>query len=151
MMRAARFFPLGLLLMIGIILLSACGSPKIGIPVPIASMAMADMPDFIQNAAPAAQESYQFAVSNPHALETVPCYCGCSRLAHKSNLDCYIKSISSDGTPAFDNHAAFCGICVDITQDVMRLQKEGKSASEIRAYIDAQYASAGPTTDTRMP
>ncbi len=150
-MRASRFFPPGLLLMIGMIFLSACGSPKIGGPASIAKMAMADMPDFVQNAAPAAQDAYQFAVSNPHALETVPCYCGCSRLGHKNNLDCYIKAIAPDGTPTFDNHAAFCSICVDITQDVMRLQKEGKSAAEIRTYIDAQYSSAGPSTDTRMP
>lgn len=150
-MPASRFFPLGLLLMIGMILFSACGSPKLDIPAPIAKMAMSEMPDFVQNAPTAAQEAYQFAVSNPHALETVPCYCGCSGLGHKNNLDCYIKATSPDGTPIFDNHAAFCGICVDITQDVMRLQKEGKSAGEIRTYIDTQYGSAGPSTDTRMP
>lgn len=150
-MRTSHFFPLGLLLLLGALVLSACGSPRLGLPIPIAKIVMADMPDFVQNAAPMAQEAYQFAVTNPHALETVPCYCGCSRLGHKSNLDCYIKATSADGTPTFDSHAAFCGICVDITQDVIRLQKEGKSAHEIRTYIDTQYGSAGPATDTQMP
>jgi hypothetical protein len=42
-------------------------------------------------------------------------------------------------------------VCADITTDVIRLQKEGKSPREIRAYVDAQYSSIGPSTDTAMP
>jgi hypothetical protein len=34
---------------------------------------------------------------------------------------------------------------VDITQDVMRLSKEGKGVQEIRAYVDAAYARYGPS------
>ena len=37
---------------------------------------------------------------------------------------------------------------MDITRDVMRLMTEGKSASEIRTYIDATYSKYGPPTDT---
>jgi hypothetical protein len=151
-MRSPRALSLGLLVMVGTLVLSACGSPAIVQPTPIPTpvMAMADMPDFVQNALPRTQEAYQFAVTNPHALETVPCYCGCSRMGHKSNLDCYIKD-SANGKIVFDNHAAFCGVCVDITHDVVRLQTEGKTPLEIRTYVDAQYSSSGPSTDTVMP
>jgi len=38
---------------------------------------------------------------------------------------------------------------VDITRDVMRMTREGKSAREIRAYIDATYSKFGPPTNTR--
>jgi len=38
---------------------------------------------------------------------------------------------------------------VDITRDVMRLTREGKSKAEIRAYIDRTYSRFGPPTDTQ--
>jgi len=112
---------------------------------------MAEMPDFVQNAQPLVQQAYQYAVTNPDALKTVPCFCGCVNMGHTSNLDCYIKATSADGKITFDNHAAFCGICVDITNDVMRLRTQGKSAREIRGFIDTKYGSSGPSTNTVMP
>jgi Protein of unknown function with PCYCGC motif len=38
-----------------------------------------------------------------------------------------------------------CSICVDITQDTMRLQKQGKSTAEIRSFIDQTYSQYGPS------
>lgn len=152
-MRASHFTPMILLIVLAGVLLSACGAPAIKSPIAMSSKAMSRMamPDFVLNASATVQEAYQFAVSNSRALETIPCYCGCSRMGHKSNLDCYIKAISANGDITFDNHAAFCEVCVNITRDVKRLMQEGKSAREIRAYIDAQYSGFGPATDTRMP
>lgn len=72
-------------------------------------------------------------------------------MGHTSNLSCYIQDIAPDGAITFDNHANGCGICVDITQDVMRLKGEGWSSSAVRAYIDAQYSAFGPGTDTPLP
>ncbi|MBX3066361.1 MAG: hypothetical protein KF726_25505 [Anaerolineae bacterium] len=108
-------------------------------------------PDFVTNAAADAQIAYQYAVTSPEMLETVPCYCGCKGLHHQSNLQCYIKSVGVNGQIEFDMHAAFCQVCVNITIDVMRLASEGKSKREIRAYIDAAYSGYGPSTDTIMP
>ena len=110
-----------------------------------------ELPAFLDNAAPTVREAYQFAVANPHELEKYPCYCGCGAMGHASNLSCYIQAVGDDGTIAFDNHAAGCGICVDITQDVMRLMDEGQSAPEIRTYIDTTYSPFGPPTDTPFP
>ncbi|MBI5670584.1 MAG: hypothetical protein HZC41_21530 [Chloroflexi bacterium] len=109
------------------------------------------LPDFLSDAPPRVREAYQFAVANPHALETVPCYCGCGNMGHKSNLNCYVKEIDKAGNVIYDNHADGCGICVDITQDVMRLMRDGRSPTEIRAYVDSTYSSFGPSTDTVMP
>jgi hypothetical protein len=147
-MHILRFHLLALAATIGALLLSACGSAS---PTQTSQMSKMDMPDFVQSAASSVQEAYQFAVSNPHALATVPCYCGCGGMGHKSNLDCYIKDTSSDGKIVFDVHAAYCGVCVDITKDVMRLRQEGKSPHEIRVYIGSHYSSIGPSTDTAMP
>ena len=46
---------------------------------------------------------------------------------------------------------AGCGICVDIARDVMRLKQEGQSSLKVRQYIDAQYGSFGPSTNTALP
>ena len=112
---------------------------------------LSSLPDFAQNARPAAQQAYQFAAANPELLENQPCYCGCNALGHLSNKDCYISDIDEAGAITFESHASGCGICVDITQDVMRLTREGQSQLEIRQYIDETYSKFGPSTDTPLP
>jgi len=110
-----------------------------------------DAPDFIRNTYPDAQQAYMYALSHPHELEYLPCYCGCVNMGHTDNLDCYIAGTEDDGTVIWDPHAAACGVCVLITQDAMRLGEQGKSPSEIRDYIDATYSYVGPGTDTPYP
>jgi hypothetical protein len=106
----------------------------------------------ILNSAPASvKEAYAYAIANPHELEKYPCYCGCNNMGHTSNRSCYIKEISTDGKMTFDYHALGCRMCVDITNDVMRLKAEGKSSRDIRTYIDAQYSPLGPATNTEFP
>lgn len=120
-------------------------------PLPYTLASESAMPEFVHNAPDRVQEAYRFAVANPHELEKYPCFCGCGKMGHTSNQSCYIKDIDAAGSVTFDDHASGCGICVDITQDVMRLMREGKSSREIRAYIDGQYSSYGPSTDTPLP
>lgn len=136
----------GAVVMGSAILLAACSSPK---SLPMASEAM--LPKFLATAAPRVRQAYQFALANPHEMEKYPCYCGCGSMGHTSNLSCYVKKLNADGSASLDEHAAGCGICVDITQDVMRMSLDGKAAPEIRAYVDAQYGSFGPSTDTPKP
>lgn len=107
--------------------------------------AMAQMPAEVQSAAMTVQQAYRFAVANPEVLKNIPCYCGCGNIGHTSNYDCYVSGVDDKGTLTFDHHALGCSICVDITQDVMRLLKDGKSPQEARAYIDATYAKYGPS------
>ena len=137
---------LGSLLLGSALLLAACSVPKV---LPMASETM--LPKFLDTAAPRVREAYRFAVANPHEMEKYPCFCGCGKMGHTSNLSCYVQKLDMDGGAVFDEHAAGCGICVDITQDVMRLTHEGKAAPEIRAYVDAQYSPFGPSTDTPLP
>ncbi len=140
--RLLPFKPYWLLLGIVALVISACaGSTVQGIA----------WPDFVRDAPSSVREAYQFAVSHPDEMAKYPCFCGCGKMGHKSNLNCYVKDIAADGKVTFDNHAAGCGICVDITKDVMRLLGEGKKSPQIRAYIDAQYSSFGPSTNTPLP
>lgn len=110
------------------------------------------LPTFLTTAAPRVREAYRFAVANPEALKTVPCFCGCGKMGHTSNLSCFVQNAGTDWeTITFDEHAAGCGICVDIAQDVMRMTAEGKQPNEVRHSIDATYSSFGPATDTPLP
>jgi len=106
-------------------------------------MSMDQMPAEVQSAPVTVQTAYQFAAANPDAMKNIPCYCGCGNIGHTSNYSCYVSSVDDKGKITFDNHALGCSICVDITQDAMRLLKEGKTVPEIKAYVDATYGKYG--------
>ncbi len=110
------------------------------------SMAPLDgMPAEVQTAPVVVQQAYQFAVANPDTMQQIPCYCGCGAMGHTSNYSCYVAEVAGDGAITYDPHALGCSICVDITQDTMRLLKQGKSIPEIRAYVDETYSRYGPS------
>jgi hypothetical protein len=127
--------------------LSAC-SAQTGQPGASASLKMAPMsgmPAEVQSAAVSVQQAYQFSVANPDVMKRIPCYCGCGSVGHTSNYSCYVAGVGAQGAITFDNHALGCSICVDITQDVMRMTRDGKSPGDIRAAIDATYSKYGPS------
>jgi hypothetical protein len=103
------------------------------------------LPAEVKAAPVSVREAYQFAVANPDILGVIPCYCGCGPVGHTSNYACYISAVEEDGTITFDSHSLGCSICVDITQDTMRLLKDGRSVSEIRSYVDNTYSRYGPS------
>ena len=63
------------------------------------------LPDFLHGAPTRVREAYRFAIANRELLSNVPCYCGCGAMGHRSNLDCYVKSVRADGSIEFENHA----------------------------------------------
>jgi len=103
------------------------------------------MPAEVRSAPAVVAEAYRFAVANPDVMKQIPCYCGCGAMGHSSNYACYVAGVDDDGQLIFDPHALGCGICVDITQDVIRLQRQGRSVVEIRAFIDQTYSQYGPS------
>jgi len=106
-------------------------------------MSMDQMPADVQSAPVVVQQAYQFAAANPDVMQHIPCYCGCGEMGHTSNYDCYVSNMNDNGKIIFDDHALGCSICVDITQDAMRLLKEGKTVPEIKTYVDATYSKYG--------
>lgn len=144
---ARRMLLMVFLLSIAGTALAGCGSSTTALPEHELAMApMSMMPDDVKSAPPLTQQAYQFAVANPDVMQHVPCYCGCVELVHTSNYDCYVKSVKPDGQVTFDSHATNCEVCIDITQDVMRLFKQGDSTARIKAYIDKNYARYGAST-----
>jgi hypothetical protein len=106
---------------------------------------MAEMPSSVQSAPVSVQQAYQFAVANPDEMQHIPCYCGCGAVGHPSNYACYVAGQNADGTLKYDTHALGCSICVDITQDVMRLLRQNKTTQELRGYIDQTYSKYSPS------
>ncbi len=139
-----RVFLLLPVLVIGALLLAACGAGRANSSARLAPVS--SLPKQMQNAPAVVRTAYQFALANPDALANVPCYCGCGAIGHKSNLACYIKEFTPDGTPVFDDHALGCSICVDIALDVMKMTGEGKAPAEIRQQIVDAYSKFGPAT-----
>jgi hypothetical protein len=126
------------------VVLSGCsaGSSTSG---DLAMASMDGMPGDVKSAPTVVQQAYQYAAANPDVMKQIPCYCGCEDIGHTSNYSCYISGVDGNGTITYDSHALGCSICVDITQDVMRLSKQGKSPPEIKTYIDQTYAQYGPS------
>ena len=106
---------------------------------------MDGMPGDVKTAPTIVQQAYRFAAANPEVMKQIPCYCGCDDIGHTSNYSCYISGVDENGKITYDSHALGCSICVDITQDAMRLLKQGESAAEIKTYIDQNYTQYGPS------
>lgn len=147
-----------IMLLLATAVLAACGAQASGqTPGGKAAAKVAPvsaLPKAMQDAPARVRAAYQFAVANPDALKSVPCYCGCGAVGHTSNLSCYIKDRQADDQTSppgaagadveFDEHALGCSLCVDIAQDVMRMTAEGKPAKDIHAAIVGAYSKFGP-------
>lgn len=51
-------------------------------------------------------KTYGMALAHYDHLRYIPCYCGCDRLGHTSNADCYLESPPGVGGPRWVAHAA---------------------------------------------
>jgi hypothetical protein len=96
------------------------------------------------------QQVYEFAARHPEVLQYMPCYCGCERVGHGGNHDCFVKSRAANGRIAeWDAHGIGCAVCLNVGYRAMTLFSQNKSVAEIRATIDkeigSKYPSATPT------
>jgi hypothetical protein len=145
-MKLTRKLLFGLLIgLIALASLSACSTQSRENDTHLNMMSMDQMPSEVQSAPVSVQTAYQFAAANPDLMKDIPCYCGCGDIGHESNYACYVSSDDGQGNITFDNHALGCSICVDITQDAMRMLQNGKSPQDIRAYVDTTYSKYGPS------
>ena len=125
--------------------MTGCGSQPDPAAAGLALAPLHTLPHEVQQAPLAVRQAYQFAALNPDVMQRIPCYCGCGPMGHKSSYDCYVSGPDAAGNVTYDSHALGCSICVDITQDVMRLLRQGESTPAIRNYIDATYTRYGPS------
>lgn len=128
--------------------LAGCSGSSAAEGITLKMAPLSAMPHAVQTAPQTVYEAYQFNVANPDVMEHFPCYCGCGGIGHTSNYSCYVQDVAADGQVTFDGHALGCGICVDITRDVMRGILDGKELKTIRLEVDAKYSRFGPSTPT---
>jgi hypothetical protein len=169
--RVRRLVAILAVLLVTPVLLSACGGSASHAEMtyaPPAPTAMADdgmaatmnaadraswstRPAFVSTAGERTQVAYAFAVAHGDVLAWMPCYCGCGAMGHGSNLDCFIQRHEADGV-AFEEHASYCDVCVDIALQARSLLGRGQSLLEIRQAIDATFGGGGaPGTETALP
>ncbi len=87
---------------------------------------------------------YRYIESNRGLAEQIPCYCGCGKaIRHRNLFDCFV--ISRD---RYSDHASGCMVCTNEAIDAERLSIEGKSAREIRTWIEGEYSRYGAPTNT---
>ena len=142
-MKNAPRIIFGLVTVLALSSLPACsGAPKSDLHM----MPLSQFPAEVQSAPVDVREAYQFAAANPDVMRAIPCYCGCVNIGHKSNYDCYVLSAYPTGGVVIDPHALNCQVCIDITQDATRLLREGRTAPEIKAYVDSVYSKLGNST-----
>lgn len=127
-----------LIFLLAILLVTALPACSANNSTSLNMMPLDQMPADVRAAPSVVQQAYQFAAANPDVMKHIPCYCGCRDIGHTSNYSCYVNR---DGS--FDNHALGYSLCVGITQDAMRLSKEGKTVSQIKAYVDTTYSKYG--------
>jgi len=146
-MLKKRFFLFPTLILIILLssLTAGCGAGATSTDHELMMAPLGQMPTEVQDAPVSVQQAYQFAAANPELMTQIPCYCGCGAMGHTSNYACYVAGTEADGKTKFDSHALGCSICVDITQDTMRLLRQGKSPQEIKSYVDDTYAKYGPS------
>jgi hypothetical protein len=142
--KANKFIFLVIVLALVSTAISACSTSSSS-EVHLVMASMDQMPMDVQSAPVVVQEAYQFNVANPNIMQDIPCYCGCGDIGHTSNYDCYVSDVDASGKITFDNHALGCSICVDITQDVMRMLRDGKTPQDARVYMDNTYSKYGPS------
>lgn len=95
---------------------------------------------------PITLKAYTYATAYPEILEQIPCYCGCvehgsagsNYQPHRFNRDCFINDKWE-----YDDHAAYCDICIGIAIKVQNYLASGMTLKEARAKIDAEYSVKG--------
>jgi len=102
---------------------------------------------------PVVQQVYEFAARHPEVLTYIPCYCGCERVGHNANHDCFVKKRAPNGRiTEWDTHGMGCAICLDVARKAMTMFNQGMPVAAIRTAIDHEYSGRTPShTPTPQP
>ena len=59
---------------------------------------------WLRRPADAVRASYEFAARHPEVVQQLPCFCGCHKLGHRSNHDCFVAARDTGGRVTWDAH-----------------------------------------------
>ena len=96
--------------------------------------------------------AYRFAAEHPEILTYIPCFCGCERMGHHGNEDCFVKARAANGDVVqWEDHGMECNVCLDVATQAMQMHASGASVRDIRAAVEAKWTpklqSHTPTPD----
>ena len=84
--------------------------------------------------------AYRFAAEHPEILTYIPCFCGCERMGHHGNEDCFVKARAANGdVREWEDHGMECNVCLDVAQQAMQMYASGASVRDIRAAVEAKW------------
>jgi Protein of unknown function with PCYCGC motif len=108
-------------------------------------------PDYVKALPAEWQGAYAFALARPEVLQWLPCYCGCTAMGHRSNLDCFFQRRDVAGNYQYEEHASYCDICVKTANMAQRMLQDGSTMIQVRAAVDTTFGGTAPGTDTPLP
>ena len=103
---------------------------------------------------PVIRTAYEFAARHPEVMKYVPCFCGCERMGHNDNHDCFVSARDAGNkVTAWEPHGVVCEICISVAQQAWQMHSSGATVSAIRESIERKYASIATSrgTHTRTP
>jgi len=96
--------------------------------------------------------AYEFAARHPEVLSYIPCFCGCERMGHQGNDDCFVSQRDAKGkVREWETHGLVCEVCILVANDAMRMHNAGASLKTIRDAVVKRYGAGRPQTPTPMP
>lgn len=90
---------------------------------------------------PVVRAAYEFAARHPEVMNYMPCFCGCERAGHKGNHDCFVSGRDGKKITSWEPHGLVCEICLLVAQQAEQMHNSGSSLKDIRAAIEAKYAT----------
>ena len=96
--------------------------------------------------------AYEFAARHPEVLKYIPCFCGCERMGHKGNDDCFVSKRNAAGqVTAWESHGMVCEICIDVAVQAMQMHNTGASTQAIRDAVELRFGALAASRHTHTP
>ncbi|WP_078554018.1 PCYCGC motif-containing (lipo)protein [Bacillus alkalicellulosilyticus] len=80
---------------------------------------------------------YNMNILHHQDIKQLPCYCGCEKIGHTSNHNCFFSDSTDDRL--IDQHGEYCNVCLDITNTYMNGKKENMSIQQIQSLLKQMY------------
>jgi hypothetical protein len=85
--------------------------------------------------------AYEYAARHPEILKYMPCFCGCERMGHRGNDDCFVEKRDANGrVTEWVAHGMVCEVCIDVATKARQMHNGGASLTAIRDAIEREYA-----------
>jgi hypothetical protein len=117
----------------------------------LASAAWQARPDYVRRADQKTQAAYAYALERPEVIKWLPCYCGCEAIGHKNNLDCFVQPREQGSPIVYDEHGAYCWVCIDTALMAKQMIAQGKTLLQVRLAVDREFGAIAPGTPTELP